>query len=199
MGTPKAGTIQHPALSPIYSPRSTSSQLWRDWIKFISWLFGITLAFTVYNIGACALGRFLLDHFHLWDRNIPSDASELNKHAELLAALLASWLSTLAAIGVIIILVRYIDRWIRRIQRQYIGRRRRKFQFGDHYWTIVVVVLLSEWSLLPIAGAMLHPRFHYVDPVSLLGVYGFGNLALLPLSIPLGSFGWWAWRRRNRA
>ncbi|KAH8813667.1 hypothetical protein DL96DRAFT_1685035 [Flagelloscypha sp. PMI_526] len=80
------------------------SQLWRDWIKFISWLLGITLAFTVYNIGACALGRFLLDHFHLWDRNIPPDASELNKHAELIAALLASWLSTLAAIGVIIIL-----------------------------------------------------------------------------------------------
>ncbi|KAH8813652.1 hypothetical protein DL96DRAFT_500483 [Flagelloscypha sp. PMI_526] len=190
MGTPKPGTIQHPELEHIYISRTRAQRFWRNWVVPIAWLLGITLAFTSYNIGAGALGRFMLDHFRLWNRVIPLDTPKLDRHAELIAALLASWLSSPVAIGLLLILHFGVDRWLRRIEL--------KFRFLDHISTVVVVVLLSEWSLLLVAGAMLHPRFQYVDPVSLLGIYCFGSLLLIP---PLGSLvgiGCRAWQNRRR-
>ncbi|KAH8795129.1 hypothetical protein DL96DRAFT_1690426, partial [Flagelloscypha sp. PMI_526] len=117
----------------------------------------------------------MLDHFRLWDRVIPPDVPKIERHAELIAALLAGWLSSPVAIGLLLILRFGVDSWLRRAEL--------KFRFLDHISTVVVVVLLSEWSLLLVAGAMLHPRFHYVDPISLLGIYCFGSLLLVP---PLG-------------
>ncbi|KAH8813665.1 hypothetical protein DL96DRAFT_1625068 [Flagelloscypha sp. PMI_526] len=185
MGTPRVGTIQHSDLERVYIHHSAMSQFWREWGTFIAWLFGITLGFTAYNIGACALGRFFLDHFHIWDRTMPPYASEIDRHAELIAALVASWLSTPGALGLLVILFT-VDDWLRIEMKA-------KFQFIDYFSTIVVVTLLTEWSFLLVAGAMLRPRFHYINLVALQGVYWFGSLILLPVSIPIIALSYRAW------
>ncbi|KAH8813655.1 hypothetical protein DL96DRAFT_1715971 [Flagelloscypha sp. PMI_526] len=192
MGTPKPGTIQQPDLGYIYIPRiprTRAQRFWSEWGDLTVWLLGITLAFTSYNIGAYALGRFFLDHFHLWNRVIPSDASKFDKHGELIAAFLAGWLSTPAALGLLNILAHGVDEWLE--------RRKIRFRFLDHLSAIVVAVLLTEWSILLATGAMLHPRFRYVDPVSLFGVYWFGSLLLMPTLGSLAALGYGAWRKRR--
>ncbi|KAH8829786.1 hypothetical protein DL96DRAFT_1590413 [Flagelloscypha sp. PMI_526] len=190
MGTPKPGNTQHHDLEAIHINRSTAREDWREWAELISWLVGITATITGYNIGACALGRFFLDHFRLWDRIIPTGVSEIDKHAELIAALLAGCLSAPLAIGIVFVLYFYVEDWLE--------RRHSKFEIPDGFPPIIFIVLLTEWSLLPTAGAMLHPRFQYVDPVSLLGVYFFGSLLLIPWLGPLTWFGYRAWHKRHR-
>ncbi|KAH8813670.1 hypothetical protein DL96DRAFT_1625075, partial [Flagelloscypha sp. PMI_526] len=190
--TPRVGTVQHLELeAQVQASDSTMKRIIEDWLIPIAQLLGVTAAIAAYNIGACALGRFFLDHFHIWDRQIPTDASHINKYAELFAALLASCLSTPVAFGLIFMLFIYVDEFLDRLEI--------KFQFLDDATvsTMIIITFLTEWSLIPVAAAIFHPRFHSVNPVSLLGVYGFGTLVLLPLSILLASFGFVLWRLKN--
>ncbi|KAH8829783.1 hypothetical protein DL96DRAFT_1590395 [Flagelloscypha sp. PMI_526] len=192
MGTPKPGNVQHHDLEAIRTNHPTAYENWRDWVEIIAWLVGFTATAAGYNIAACALGRFFLDHFRLWDRVIPSGVSEIDKYAELIAALLSSWLSTPLAAGLIYVLYFPVEDWLR--------RRRPTFRIPDGFRPLFSIVLLIEWSLLPVSGAILHPRFHYVDPVSLLGAYFFGSLLLIPWLGPLIWFGYraWPWYRRHQ-
>jgi hypothetical protein len=93
-------------------------------------------------------------------------------------------------IGLFFVMAYGVDEWLR--------HRRIRFRFLDHLSTIVVVILLTEWSILLVAGAMLHPRFRYVDPVSLFGIYWFGSLLLIPPLGSLAGLGYRVWRTRRR-
>ncbi|KAH8813668.1 hypothetical protein DL96DRAFT_1715983 [Flagelloscypha sp. PMI_526] len=183
MPTPKQGTLQHrelEALVPPYSRYAAVKGFLNDWLAPIGWVLGITIFSAAYNIGACALGRFFLDQFHLWDRRIPSEASSLDKHAELYAALLAGCVSTPVAIGLLIMFFMIDDILDRRFNMN--------FQFLSSLSRIVALIVAIEWTFLPICAAIIHPRYKYVNPISILGVYWFGSLFLLPLSIPLAWF-----------
>ncbi|KAH8813674.1 hypothetical protein DL96DRAFT_501016 [Flagelloscypha sp. PMI_526] len=182
MPTPRQGTIQHREIEtpvPPYSRYTAVKNFLDDWLVPISWILAFTILCAAYNIGACALGRFFLDHFHLWDRRIPSEASSLDKHAELLAALLASCLSTPIAIGLLVVFSKADDIY---------DRREMRFKFLNSLSSIVVFIVLTEWAFLPVSGVILHPRYQYVNPISILGVFWFGNIPLLPLSISLAWF-----------
>ncbi|KAH8824037.1 hypothetical protein DL96DRAFT_1818736 [Flagelloscypha sp. PMI_526] len=182
MPTPREGTIQHHELGTLYVPysRSRVNAFINDWLIPIAWLLPVTAAIAAYNIGVCALGRFFLDHFHLWNRRISSSASSLDKHAELLAVLLAGCLSTPVTLGLALAIFEVED---------MLERKGRRIEILDSMVKAVVVLFFVNWILVPISGAILHPRYQYVTPVSLLGVYWFGNLVLLPLSVPLAWFG----------
>ncbi|KAH8795137.1 hypothetical protein DL96DRAFT_1567776 [Flagelloscypha sp. PMI_526] len=179
MPTPKQGTVQQrdlETLLPQYPRYISVKHFYEDWIGPFCIVLAITAFSAAFNIGACALGRFFLDHFHLWDRRIPSEASSLDKHAELFAAVLASCLSTLVAIGLFVIFIKADDifkRW------------KMNFRFLNFPSSLLVLLVLIEWAFLPVSGAIIHPKYQYVNPVSMLGVYWFGHLPLLPLSIPL--------------
>ncbi|KAH8824039.1 hypothetical protein DL96DRAFT_1616159 [Flagelloscypha sp. PMI_526] len=184
MPTPRAGTIQHSELEPLYpsyKPQSRVKQLVKEWLIPLAWVLAITLAAAAYNIGACALGRIFLDHFHLWDRRIPSNASSLDKYAELYAPLLASCLSAPVSLGLMYAIFNVED---------MISRRYGRFTIVTSLFQLAVLVILVEWTLIPISAAIIHPRYQYVNPASILGVYWFGNLVLLPLSTPSAYFGY---------
>ncbi|KAH8795133.1 hypothetical protein DL96DRAFT_1723785 [Flagelloscypha sp. PMI_526] len=182
MATPRVGTTQQRDPETLRLTGSRVKYRIQEALSMIAWLLGFTAVSAAYHVGACALGRFFLDHFNLWERKIPSNASPLNKHAELLAALLASCLSTPVAVGLLYALLA-VD--------NVIDRRRTKFLFLNNVSDAVFYVILTEWSLLPVSGLILHPRLEYVNPVSILGVYWFGSLVLLPISIPLACLGYW--------
>ncbi|KAH8824036.1 hypothetical protein DL96DRAFT_1818735 [Flagelloscypha sp. PMI_526] len=190
MPTPRVGTIQHPELGTLHTPyvKSRVNTVIREWTIFLLWLLGITAAVVTYNIGACALGRFFLDHFHLWNRRIPSSASSLDKHAELLGVLLAGCLSTPLTLELILAIFKVED----------ISRRRGgTVEIIDSSDKAVALLIFVDWTLIPISGAIIHPRYQYVNPVSLLGVYWFGNVVLLPLSGPLACFGYLFLREKS--
>ncbi|KAH8813653.1 hypothetical protein DL96DRAFT_1625034 [Flagelloscypha sp. PMI_526] len=181
MGTPNPGTIQHHDLD-------VPQQSFRDWEGYFGILFQLTIVFTGYNIGACALGGLFLDCFHLRDRDTPSDVSVMDKYAELIGAVLAAWLSVPVFAGLAFILKHGIE-----------GLKHSKiiFQFLDHEYTFAAVLFLAQWFGLLLAGAILHPKFHYVDAVSLFGLYWLGTLILILLCI-LAVFSYGVWHKRRR-
>ncbi|KAH8813666.1 hypothetical protein DL96DRAFT_1757537 [Flagelloscypha sp. PMI_526] len=119
MTAPRGGTIQQrvlESLRPPYPRFAAAKGFMDEWVLSIAWVFG-----AAYNIGACALGRSFLDHFHIWDRRIPADASSLDKRAELFAALIASCLST-SVVTVLTAALSVID--------EVLDRRGKRFQFA---------------------------------------------------------------------
>ncbi|KAH8813705.1 hypothetical protein DL96DRAFT_1716012 [Flagelloscypha sp. PMI_526] len=189
MPTPKSGTIQQPDLEALYIPYKkvffqprlcaleidvvylqTRSKI-TDNVRFYLWVLFITGLFCGYNIAACALGRFLLDHFHLWKWTIPSDAPSIERHAELIAAFLATFLATPTMVVVFLFLI-WADH---RLEDRDVN-----YQFQDHSYSLVGAYVFANWAMMIVTGAMFRPRFHHISVASILGVYGFGNLLLLP-------------------
>ncbi|KAH8834698.1 hypothetical protein DL96DRAFT_1701727 [Flagelloscypha sp. PMI_526] len=174
MVTPREGTVQHQDLEAL--PPYSKSGIWFHYGKptasILAWIAGVC----AYNVSTCALGRFFLDHFHLWTRIIPSDAPTLDKHAELIVALLAGCLSIPLTILTYVI-VDDLDRmlWVQ-------GYR---FQFTNIDNIIVWILVVALLTLFPATAALIHLKFHHVTPVSTLAVFGFGSLITLPSSLAL--------------
>ncbi|KAH8813704.1 hypothetical protein DL96DRAFT_1716011 [Flagelloscypha sp. PMI_526] len=172
MPTPSAGTSKQPDIETPYRPYKRPYRGWvHEYLVPILWVSFYTTVSSGYNVGACALGRFMLDHLHLWEWSIPLDTPSINKHAELIAACVAGCLASLATIGVVLILF-WLDR--------HLKKRGVKFQFGDSVYTMIWAHVIINWVLVVLAGLMFHPRFQDVNALSMLAIYGFGNLLLLP-------------------
>ncbi|KAH8813698.1 hypothetical protein DL96DRAFT_1625165 [Flagelloscypha sp. PMI_526] len=169
MSNSNVGTVQQPDLEAlVYSHKEgwVSKFFWRTtFIIFIIAFFG------GYNTAACALGRFMLDHFHLWNRTIPTDLAGIDKHAELIAAFVSGCLATLVALGILFPLG-WIDGQLK--------KREVKYRFLHHNYTVVWAGIFASLGGLTVTGEIFHPRFQHISIVSMLGVYGFGNLLILP-------------------
>ncbi|KAH8796837.1 hypothetical protein DL96DRAFT_1643326 [Flagelloscypha sp. PMI_526] len=167
MPTPKAGTVRQPDVEVLSSP---SKKEWFKDLPLTIWLALLSAVSCVYCIISCALGRFFLDHFHLWPSRytVPSDAPSLDKHAELIAALVAGCLTGPATFGAIILFYLFGDILIPRHMPSVLGRLP---LLGICFFVILV--------LLAILGAMFHMRFRYLTVVTILATYGFGSLFLL--------------------
>ncbi|KAH8824911.1 hypothetical protein DL96DRAFT_1611256 [Flagelloscypha sp. PMI_526] len=173
MPTPREGTLQHRDLESL-SPRPffrLPKWLASIDVEFVNSFFFFFVAVSIYNTVACALGRFFLDHFHLWNRTIPPDARSLDKHGELVAAFLASCLSLIATVA-ILYLCTFLDDVLR--------VRGKNFEILTHNPSILGIIIFSVVTMVPVAGAIIHPGLHYVNPVSMLAVYGFGSVLLIP-------------------
>ncbi|KAH8796834.1 hypothetical protein DL96DRAFT_1643319 [Flagelloscypha sp. PMI_526] len=184
MGTPYPGTIRQPDVENIYQPPKSRRKY--D-LRLIVQLMEISTSSCVHAVTCCALGRFMLDHFRLWGSRwiIPPDAPSIDKHAELIAAFMAgsitgpAWYGT--AIGGYFVYSELCSRY-----PNLRGRIRIPAPFDLVFiWALYFVVL---WTLLVIIGAILHPRFHYLTVGSVLAVYGFGGLLLLPPSLALALY-----------
>ncbi|KAH8824038.1 hypothetical protein DL96DRAFT_1713394 [Flagelloscypha sp. PMI_526] len=186
MPTPRAGTMKHDELRTLYAPYSRPKvDVFIDgWLIPIAWLFLVAVVIAAYNVGVCALGRFFLDHFHLWNRGIPSSASSRDKHAELFAVLLAGCLSFPIFLALTLASLKF---------EVVLERRGRRVEILDTRKAVALQVFIN-WIFVPVSGAIIHPRYQYTNPISILGVYWFGNLVLLPLSVPLAWFGYWLLR-----
>ncbi|KAH8796819.1 hypothetical protein DL96DRAFT_1643299 [Flagelloscypha sp. PMI_526] len=128
----------------------------------------------------------MLDHFHLWNSKwmIPSDTTGIEKHAELIGALIAGSLTgpglCACARGVTAIDTTKLEKLFRNL------RNRSRIPIGNlPIWGMYFFVL---WSLLSITGALLHLRFPYLTVGSIWGVYGFGALLLFLPSLGLALF-----------
>ncbi|KAH8834696.1 hypothetical protein DL96DRAFT_1701725 [Flagelloscypha sp. PMI_526] len=201
MVTPQEGTIQHQDLEALQLPphsKPVKSWLTTYSLKLISpsrneggsttrttaLILACIAGVCAYNISTCALGRFFLDHFHLWTRTMSPDAPTVEKHAELIVALLAGCVSVPLTILTFAI-VDDLDRelWIQ-------GWR---FQIMNIHNIIIWIFVVVLISVLPTIAAMIHLKFHHVTPVSTLAVFGFGSLITLPLSIALIACFVWFW------
>ncbi|KAH8800123.1 hypothetical protein DL96DRAFT_1637024 [Flagelloscypha sp. PMI_526] len=185
MATPHSGTIQHPDIESLTVYRPPKRQCPFD-IKLYLILFEISVGSCLHTITCCALGRFMLDHFHLWKSNwiIPSDAPGIEKHAELIAAFMAGSLAGPTLYGgghvAVALIPTKIEAWYSNL------RNRTQIPISDlPLWTWYFFVL---WSLLVVTGALLHLRFRYLTVGSVLGVYGFGALFLFLPSLALALF-----------
>ncbi|KAH8795131.1 hypothetical protein DL96DRAFT_1723782 [Flagelloscypha sp. PMI_526] len=188
MTAPRGGTLQQGELESLHPPYprfAAVKEFIDEWMLPIAWIIGFTALGAAYNIGACALGRFFLDHFHLWNRIIPADASSLDKRAEYFAGLIASCLSIPVATVLIAALF---------VMEDVLDRRGKRFRPLASLSNIVILITFTEWCLLPVSGAIIHTRFYYVNPISLMGVYWFGSLVLLPVSIPVAFLIFWLLR-----
>ncbi|KAH8817752.1 hypothetical protein DL96DRAFT_1623242, partial [Flagelloscypha sp. PMI_526] len=169
MPTPYPGTIRQPDLENLYV---YPKQAWCN-VKLTCQFTAITLLISGYNVAACALGRFFLDHFHLWRWSVPAGVTGFDKHAELVTAFVSSVIATPATIGVF---------WVVILILHEIEKRGVIFQFSDR--SLLWIYIVVTWVLLALMGTAFHPRFQHITTVSMLAVYGFGNLLLL-LSIVL--------------
>ncbi|KAH8813707.1 hypothetical protein DL96DRAFT_1820965 [Flagelloscypha sp. PMI_526] len=177
MPTPKAGTLQQVDLETPHQENRLPSMS-----PLIVGIIVSTAVFCGYNIAACALGRFMLDNYHIWAWTIPSTASSIEKHAELIVAFVGSWLSTPATMGALVVYAKIDDVLVRR------GSPSRVNDYAL-FWLYVLVT----WTMLVVLGAAFHPRFVHVTAGSMLGVYGFGNLILLPALALFGGTVWGIW------
>ncbi|KAH8796823.1 hypothetical protein DL96DRAFT_1643301 [Flagelloscypha sp. PMI_526] len=185
MATPYLGTIQHPDIESLIVYRPPKRQCPYD-LQLPLILLEINVASCIHTITCCALGRFMLDHFHLWRSTwiIPSDAPGIEKHAELIAALLAGSLAGPGLYGGGHVADAMISAELDKRFRDL--RRRTRIPIGNiPLWGVYFLIL---WALLAITGAVLHPRFHYLTAGSILGVYGFGALFLFLPSFGLALF-----------
>ncbi|KAH8796841.1 hypothetical protein DL96DRAFT_1689011 [Flagelloscypha sp. PMI_526] len=175
MPTPHPGTVRQLDVETIYPPPRQESP---SNLKLIVQLIEISISSCVHTITCCALGRFLLDHFHLWHARwtVPPDAPSIEKHAELIAAFLAGCLAGPGTYGVAIV-VDAIDTEIR--------RRRPLMRLPETALVLWGIYFFALWTLLVITGAILHTRFRYLTVGSILGVYGFGSLILFLPSLGL--------------
>ncbi|KAH8813695.1 hypothetical protein DL96DRAFT_1625161 [Flagelloscypha sp. PMI_526] len=170
MPTPKAGTIRQQDLEIL--PRRSKNDWRSQYLVPTLWLTLFTGAFCGYNVAACALGRFLLDHFHLWKRTIPSDTPSIEKHAELIAAFVAGFLATPTAFGFFSALT-WVDKELM--------RRKVKYQFLlQSYASFWAEVFMVDLVAVTVTGAIFHSRFRQMGAVSILAVFGFGSLLLVP-------------------
>ncbi|KAH8796849.1 hypothetical protein DL96DRAFT_1643354 [Flagelloscypha sp. PMI_526] len=168
MPTPHPGTIQEPDLENIYQP---PKRRWPFDLLLSIQIVEISIGSCIHNVACCALGRFMLDHFHLWNSRwiIPPDAPSIEKHAELIPAFVAGCLAGPATYGGAVA----ADSFIIALRKRHVQIRIPRGDGG--VWAIY---LLSLWILMAVIGAILHPRFRYVNVGSILGVFGFGNLFL---------------------
>ncbi|KAH8813701.1 hypothetical protein DL96DRAFT_1716008 [Flagelloscypha sp. PMI_526] len=87
MSTPRAGTLHQSDIETLHRPYKSPYKGWvQEYLVPFLWVNLYTTASSCYNVGACALGRFMLDHFHLWKQTIPLHTSGVSRHAELIAA-----------------------------------------------------------------------------------------------------------------
>ncbi|KAH8813671.1 hypothetical protein DL96DRAFT_1625078 [Flagelloscypha sp. PMI_526] len=93
MPTPKAGTVQHRELEPIYLPHPTERSV-KDWLFPLAWFIGIITVIVGYDICNAALKSFFLDLFLVWGWRTPSESSHIDRYAWFYAALLARCLTT---------------------------------------------------------------------------------------------------------
>ncbi|KAH8813684.1 hypothetical protein DL96DRAFT_1625114 [Flagelloscypha sp. PMI_526] len=182
MTTLRGGTVQHQDLGalplPPGPPYLKYKYIWDDYGKPTAWTLAITTAICTYNVSACALGRFFLDHFHLWNRTMPPDVPNIEKHAEPIVALLAGALSPPLTFLIFSILF-LIDDII--LVRGY------KFRILDVYGMLVWIFIVALFSLLPAMAALIHLKFLHVTPLTTLAVFGFGSLVIFPSFALLGS------------
>ncbi|KAH8813696.1 hypothetical protein DL96DRAFT_1625163 [Flagelloscypha sp. PMI_526] len=191
MPTPRAGTHQEQDLENLYTPYKKS---WvSKYLKPTFWVVVFTVICCGYNIAACAIGRFFLDFFRLWKSTIPQGTPGIDKHAELIAAFVAGCLATPATFGFLRVLVR-IDELLKKQGVDY--------QLLDHSKTILWSYVFMTWVLVLVTGAVFHLRFQHVSVVTMLAVFGFGSLLLVPtigllMVLVFGSWTLWEkWRYR---
>ncbi|KAH8796836.1 hypothetical protein DL96DRAFT_1009556 [Flagelloscypha sp. PMI_526] len=183
MLTPYPGTIQQPDIDSIYPPTKTRGKFN---LRLIVQLVEISAGSCAHTVTCCALGRFMLDHFHLWHSRwiIPPNAPNIEKHAELIAAFMAGCLTGPAIYGAVVGASFFFSELRSRFPRLRARLRFRiPYPFSDSpIWILYFFVL---WTLLAVTGAILHPRFQYLTVGSVLAVYGFGSLLLFPPSFSL--------------
>ncbi|KAH8813806.1 hypothetical protein DL96DRAFT_1821046 [Flagelloscypha sp. PMI_526] len=184
MATPTVGTIQQhldPILVPPPSRFSRAMKLAYWWGVYCTSVAGIMLP---YNTLSCFLGRYLLDHFHLWDRTLPpgTDRSR-GKDGELISAAIAAFIGTLLSLAGGLFSVVVSERFF--VDPGTSSRNAEVAWFGVFY---VPCCLLAAVGSMAASGGFMHARFHYVHPDTLLGVYAFGSLITFPSSL----FIWWA-------
>ncbi|KAH8813702.1 hypothetical protein DL96DRAFT_1820962 [Flagelloscypha sp. PMI_526] len=195
MPTPKEGTLQQPDLEALSHPYQSRESWVSEYLIPLLWILLYLTGFGGYNVAAGALGRFMLDHFHLWNQTIPSNTAGIDKHGELIAALVAGCLAPPMTVWIMVILILVDDQ---------LRKRDVKFQFGDDagFRAVVWISVFANWVGIIMTGAMFHPRFQHVKVASMLAIYGFGNLLLLPtlrllVGMTLGSLRLWNdWGRR---
>ncbi|KAH8825501.1 hypothetical protein DL96DRAFT_1817045 [Flagelloscypha sp. PMI_526] len=177
MPTQYPGTIQQPDVESLYQPPKKKLLLQR-WILLTIQLIEISIGSSIHSVACCALGRFMLDHFHLWSSRwiIPPNEPSIEKHAELIAAFMAGCLAGPATYGAAAVSHTIIPD----LRRRNVYVRIRTDDLGS--WAVYLLVL---WVSMAITGAMLHPRFRYLTVGSILGVYGFGALLLFLPSLGL--------------
>ncbi|KAH8831831.1 hypothetical protein DL96DRAFT_1589137 [Flagelloscypha sp. PMI_526] len=178
MPTPYPGTVQQLDVENIYPlPKSQ----WRYRMRTIIAVIEISIGSCAHTITCCALGRFMLDHFHLWHTrwSIPPDAPNIEKHAELIAAFLAGSLAGPGTYGGAVVFVAIDDE---------LQRRWPQIRIPTSSWVLWAIYFFVLWTLLVITGAVLHLRFSYLTVGSTLGVYGFGSLLLFLPSLGLAMF-----------
>ncbi|KAH8813697.1 hypothetical protein DL96DRAFT_1625164 [Flagelloscypha sp. PMI_526] len=192
MAALKAGTLRESDLESL----KQSSPAKKRWIpkklKPTFWITLFTASCCGYNVVACTIGRFLLDHFRLWKWTIPFDTPSIEKHVELIAAFVAGCLATPATFGLLFILISVDDQ---------LKKREVKYQFSDHGYHLIWPPIFVNLVLVIVAGAMFHPQFRYAGAVSILAVYGFGCLLIPAVGIFVGVVWgslhlWDKWRKK---
>ncbi|KAH8823383.1 hypothetical protein DL96DRAFT_1713800 [Flagelloscypha sp. PMI_526] len=158
MPTPRPGTVQQDIESlPVDRPKRTFHL-----IPHLSW----AVAVIVYSVASSALGRYMLDHYAIWNSPIPQ-----NSHGELIASVIAG-----CFISPGLELLNFVDK---------------KLVFYrwhpdcSTFWAIisVMVVVASITCVAVVVGAVIVQAFDnlsYVTLQRLLAVYAFGSIILLP-------------------
>ncbi|KAH8813803.1 hypothetical protein DL96DRAFT_1625425 [Flagelloscypha sp. PMI_526] len=187
MRTPNAGTARQVLQNPIRA--ESSPPWWNDhrpsdcpspYCCFSSTI--MLAAFVMpYNVLSCFIGRYILDHYHLWHRTLPLGVERSGgKDGELIAAAIAGAFS-----ASFIITLYNIASWSVRYGYRHPGVSTACMCLptGPIKWCFWAILIL--WSPLPLFGALMHLRFDYVDPVSMLGIYGFGAMIIFPGAVVL--------------
>ncbi|KAH8796877.1 hypothetical protein DL96DRAFT_1010581 [Flagelloscypha sp. PMI_526] len=191
MPTPYPGTVQQPDVENIYQPpkrRRTAD------LKLIVQLMEISISSCVHGVTCCALGRFMLDHFHLWQSRwiIPPGVPSIEKHAELIAAFLAGCLTGPATYGAALGGYSLVSEFRRRFpnMRFRVGIRVPYFLSNMPIWIIYFFVL---WTLLAITGALDWGEIT-MDSRSYMEKHNITCISLFPalhhLALCLPSRGW---------
>ncbi|KAH8813746.1 hypothetical protein DL96DRAFT_1625292, partial [Flagelloscypha sp. PMI_526] len=189
MRTPKAGRAQHPELE-VLPQRARSFQYTTQWAIDTFWTmclwFGVLLIIMAmviaYTLTAVAFGRHILSHYHLWGNVVPSDA---DWNGYLTAGLVASVFA-----GILISLL--FRTWVGLVN----GEIKDDFLFGVLRfvskrflsWCLFAAAIIFSWVSVVISGVIMHPTFSYVTPLSMLGIYAFGNLLAAPSVVVLVLF-----------
>ncbi|KAH8823384.1 hypothetical protein DL96DRAFT_272342 [Flagelloscypha sp. PMI_526] len=174
MPTPRPGTVQQDLESlPVSKPKRKSHLL-----PHLSWAVGTI----VFSVASCALGRYMLDHYAIWDQPIPQ-----NSHGELISAAVAG-----CFISTAMELVNFVDNKL--VYYKW-------YPDFTTFWALVYVLVVTTCTTcvaVVVAAAIVHPfdNFWYVTPPRLLAVYAFGSIILLPSvagAILLSAFCYGAW------
>ncbi|KAH8833431.1 hypothetical protein DL96DRAFT_1552381 [Flagelloscypha sp. PMI_526] len=158
MPTPRPGTVQQDIESlPVGRPKRTFHLL-----PHLFW----AVATIVYSVASSALGRYMLDHYAIWNLPIPQ-----NSHGELIASAIAG-----CFISPGLELFNFVDKKLV-LYRWYPD--------CSTFWALisVMVVVICIACVAVVVGAVIVQAFDnlsYVTPQIMLAVYAFGSVILLP-------------------